>query len=395
MTLSIQQRFQDMFGAAPVGVWSAPGRVNLIGEHSDYNGGLTLPFAIDQRTSVAVGHRIDGRLRVVSTAFGDSPESIAEVAISELDQIFAQPHSIDPARAGIPAWAAYPLGVAWSLLSRAQPRGLNLLFDSTVALGAGLSSSAAIECATAVALNELWDLDLSRLELAQAGQWAENEAVGAPTGIMDQLASLFGQPGHAVLLDCRDLTVDPVPLSFDEHGLCMLVIDTGIRHSHATGGFGERRAACERGAQQLGVPLLREVSEHDLDEASAKLDPVTFRRVRHVVTEIQRVRETVQILREGGPKSIGQLLLASHVSLRDDFEVSIPQLDLAVESAMTAGAVGARMTGGGFGGAAIALVSASQTESVTHSVTQAFEAAGFAPPHVFAVEPSESARRDA
>jgi len=379
----------NVTGQAPIGTWSAPGRVNLIGEHTDYNDGFVLPFAIQQRTHVALGTRADGRIRVVSTFDADA----VEVGLADLDALF-------PAnRDDVPEWAAYPLGVAWALLRAtgvdpARVTGVDLAIASDVPIGAGLSSSAAIEGAVATALNDTWGLGLDRVTLAQVGRTAENEAVGAPTGIMDQMASMLGRADAAIFLDCRSLDASVVDLGFADAGLQLVVIDTGVKHSHATGGYGERRAACERGAAIMGVPALRDVSVDDLPRAAELMDDVTFRRVRHIVTENQRVLDTVETLREQGPRAIGDLLLASHASMRDDFEISVPELDTAVEAAMAAGAIGARMTGGGFGGAAIALVENARVQDVKDAAVTAFAASAFTAPTVFTVSPSAGAGRD-
>ena len=383
--------FAERFGTEPVGTWSSPGRVNLIGEHTDYNDGFVLPFAIQHRTHVALAPRTDGVFRVrVASTFDDAT---AEVALEALDVVFPDQ------RDDVPEWARYPLGVAWALLAAsgtdpADVSGVDLAFASDVPVGAGLSSSAAIEGATAVALAETWGLELDRVALAQVGRRAENEAVGAPTGIMDQMASLLGRPDAAIFLDCRSLEAEVVDLGFAAAGLELVVIDTGVKHSHATGGYGERRAACERGAAALGVPALRDVSVDDLDRLAELVDDVTFRRVRHIVTENQRVLDTVRTLREQGPTAIGDLLVASHASMRDDFEISVPELDTAVEAALAAGALGARMTGGGFGGAAIALVAHDRVEAVRDAATAAFAASGFSAPTIFTVTPSGGAARD-
>ena len=285
--------FEAVFGHAPDGLWSAPGRVNLIGEHTDYNEGFVLPFAIDRRTLVALGVRDDRRVRVAST-FADE--------LAEIDLDALTPESLD-------GWSAYPLGVAWALgehgADLSAVPGVDLFIDSDVPVGAGLSSSAAIESAVAMALNDSWRLGLDRPTLARVGQRAENVAVGAPTGIMDQSASLLGAADHAVFLDCRSLVSELVPLGLAEAGLAILVIDTGVKHAHATGGYGERRAACERGAAALGASSLRDLTVDDLPRARQLLDDVTFRRVRHVITENQRVLDTVEGLRESGAAAIG------------------------------------------------------------------------------------------
>jgi galactokinase len=311
------------------------------------------------------------------------------VALADLDALF-------PARRDdIVEWARYPLGVAWALLTDADaPAGVDLAFASDVPVGAGLSSSAAIEGATASALDEIWGLGLDRVRLATAGRRAENEAVGAPTGIMDQMASMLGQADAGIFLDCRSLVAEVVPLGFEPAGLALLVMDTGVTHAHSTGGYGERRAACERGAALMGVAALRDLTVDDLPRARELMDDVTFRRVRHVVTENQRVLDAVRTLRTEDPRALGALLDASHVSMRDDFEISVPELDLAVDTARAAGAIGARMTGGGFGGAAIALIDRALVPEATHAVETAFAAAGFAAPQVFTVRPSAGAGRD-
>ena len=339
-----------------------------------------------RRTLVALGLRDDGMLRVATT-FSDE---VAEVPLADL--------AAAQASGGLRGWAAYPLGVAWALgqfgADLAAVPGADLLIDSNVPVGAGLSSSAAIESAVAVALNDAWQLGLPRETLARVGQRAENDAVGAPTGIMDQSASLLGRHDAAVFLDCRSLEARVIPLGFVEAGLTIAVIDTGVAHAHSTGGYRERRASCEAGAAALGVAALRDVSVDDLDRARGILDDVTFRRVRHVVTENQRVLDTVRLLETEGPAAIGELLDASHRSLRDDFEVSVPELDLAVETALENGALGARMTGGGFGGAAIALVPIDGVSRLQVAVDGAFAEHGFGAPETFTVRPSDGALRE-
>ncbi|MGG7509113.1 galactokinase [Plantibacter sp. YIM 135249] len=379
---SVTTGFQQTFGTEPSGIWSAPGRVNLIGEHTDYNDGFVFPMAIDRRTVAAVRPRDDDRVRVASTF---SP-GIVEAVLGSLD-----PDALD-------GWSAYPLGVVWALGEFGAPLhslpGVDIFIDSDVPVGAGLSSSAAIESAVAVALNEIWQLDHDRKTLARVGQLAENRAVGAPTGIMDQSASLLGQRDCGVFLDCRSLETDLIPLGFEEHALELLVIDTHVAHAHVSGGYAARRASCEAGASALDVPSLRDVGVEDLERAAEVMDDETFRRVRHVVTENQRVLDTVRTLREQGPAAIGELLVASHASMRDDFEISVPELDTAVEASLAAGAVGARMTGGGFGGAAIALVPSSRSSEVADAVRAAFAARSYTPPTIFAVHAAPGAARD-
>lgn len=373
---------EERYGRRAVGVWSAPGRANLIGEHTDYNDGFVFPFGIDHRTAVAVGDR-DDRVVRVSSAFAADPASV------HLDEL--NPETLS-------GWSAYPLGVVWALgqfgADLSQVRGVDLHLESDVPVGAGLSSSAAIECAVALALNEHWGLGLDRPTLAKVGRLAENRVVGAPTGILDQSASLLAEQDAGVFLDCRSLDAEVVPLHFAEAGLAVLVTDTRVEHAHATGGYAARRASCEAGARALGVPSLRDVHVADLPRAQQLLDDETFRRVRHIVTENQRVLDTVRTLHEAGATAIGRYLDASHVSMRDDFEISVPELDLAVETAQRLGAVGARMTGGGFGGSAIALVAVDRVPEISAAMLAAFADAGFAEPKVFTVVPSQGARRD-
>jgi len=379
---STARAFEDRFGRRPDGVWSAPGRVNLIGEHTDYNDGLVFPFAIERRTWAAVAGRDDRLLTVHS---GAMPEP-AQVSLDALD-----PADFD-------GWSAYVFGVVWAMREKgvdlAGRTGFDIMLASDVPLGAGLSSSAAIECAVALALNDEWDLGLTRRELIYICQLAENGAVGAPTGNMDQTASLMGRDGHGVLIDVRAETADPVALHFADEDLELLVIDTRVHHEHATGGYGERRASCELGAQLMGVGSLRDLDEADLPRAAELLDDVTYRRVRHVVTENARVARTAEVVAADGPRAIGDLLVASHASMRDDFEISVAELDLAVETALAQGAIGARMTGGGFGGAAIALVDRGRADLVGEAIEAAFASSGFTAPIVFTVNPSDGARRD-
>nr|WP_286216744.1 galactokinase [Demequina sediminis] len=379
---STARAFEERYGRRPDGVWSAPGRVNLIGEHTDYNDGLVFPFAIERRTWAAVGMREDRLLTVHS---GAMPEP-AQASLDALD-----PSEFD-------GWSAYVFGVVWAMRERGVSLdgrvGVDIMLTSDVPLGAGLSSSAAIECGVALALNDLWDLGLSRRELICVCQLAENGAVGAPTGNMDQTASLMGEAGHGVLIDVRAETAEPVALHFADENLELLVIDTRVHHEHATGGYGARRRSCEEGAAAMGVPSLRDLSESDLPRAAEVLDDETFRRVKHVVTENARVARTAQVVQADGPRAIGDLLVQSHASMRDDFEISVPELDLAVETALANGAIGARMTGGGFGGAAIALIDVGRADEVGAAIEAAFADSGFTAPIIFVVNPAAGAHRD-
>lgn len=376
MVSKTKAAFIEQFGYEPACVWSAPGRANLIGEHTDYNNGFVLPFGINHRTYAAVSLRDDRICRVASEIDGK---------VYEIDLDGPKPQGLD--------WALYPLGVAW-VMRESATKGFDCYITSDVPVGAGLSSSAAIESSTASALNELWGAGKTKKELALIGQQAENTVVGAPTGIMDQTASMMAEEDAAVLIDCKDLDISVVDLGLSKHDLVVAVIDTRVSHSHAHGGYGSRRKSCEDGAAALGVESLRELSLSDLPRAESQLDDVTFRRVRHVITENQRVLDTVAALRAGNLDSLGRLLLESHASMRDDFEISVDELDLAVETAMATGAIGSRMTGGGFGGAAIAVIHKDKLAQLSANAKAAFAKAGFVEPNVFAVVPSGGAKRE-
>lgn len=343
--------------------YSAPGRVNLIGEHTDYNQGFALPIALPQRTFVSFDPDPSGVLSV-SSSLGDGPARIG------LDTVPGQ----------VTGWAAYVAGVVWALLNAgiAVPGG-TMAITSEVEIGSGLSSSAALECAVLGALLAAVGVDLDRREQAHIAQQAENEYVGAPTGLLDQLASLFGEPGQALLIDFRDVTVRPVRFDPDASGVALLVIDSRARHAHAGGEYAARRTSCERAAVALGVASLREADPAALHRVT---DPVDARRVRHVLTENQRVIDCVAALASSEFEAVGALWNASHASMRDDFEITTPHLDLIAATAVQAGALGARMTGGGFGGCVIALVPGEQADAVGEAVSRAVRAAGYPEPGI-------------
>ncbi|ATL28357.1 galactokinase [Streptomyces formicae] len=377
----VAEQFTELYGHAPDGVWSAPGRVNLIGEYTDVNEGFVMPLALPHTVVAAVSRRTDGVLRLHSADI-DAP--VVELRIDELT----------PLSDG--GWAAYPAGVVWALRAAGHPvGGADLHLASTVPTGAGLSSSAALEVVTALALNDLFELGLSRPELAVLSQRAENAFVGVPCGVMDQMASACCTEGHALHLDCRDLSIRQVPFDLAAHGLRLLVVDTRVKHELGDGAYAERRAGCEEGARALGVSHLRDVPYAELGDALARLTDEKVRRyVRHIVTDDERVERIIGLLDAGDVRGIGPALTEGHASLRDDFRISCPELDLAVETANTAGAYGARMTGGGFGGSALLLVEAAEAETVTKSVEAAFAAAGYTAPRVFPAVASPGARRE-
>lgn len=359
----------------PVGVFAAPGRVNLIGEHTDYNGGLCLPIALPHATYAAIALRGDDRMTVAS--------------VQREDRFEARLSDIAPG--GVTGWAAYVAGVAWALREAGHDLpGFDLVVDGRVPLGAGLSSSAALVCSVGLAIAEAARLDLSADALVGPTMRAESEVAGAPTGGMDQTVSLLGTAGHALLIDFTAHTTRQVPWTPEESGLTLLVIDTRAEHALVDGGYAARRSDCEQAADQLGLTSLREASEADLIRLD---DDRLRRRTRHVVTEIDRVERVVEALAEGDWARVGARFTESHASMRDDFEISCDELDDVVETALAEGALGARMTGGGFGGSAIALVRSDDAARVAERVAAGFADRGWPAPGVVPAPASPGAAR--
>ncbi|MEN8655732.1 galactokinase [Streptomyces sp. 21So2-11] len=382
-TAHVTEAFVALYGARPDGVWAAPGRVNLIGEYTDFNGGFVLPLALPHTALAAVSRRDDGVLRLHSA---DIDGGVVQLAVDDLAPLTNT------------SWAAYPAGVVWALREAGHPvTGADIHLTSTVPTGAGLSSSAALEVVTALALNDLYELGLTAPQLAVLAQRAENAFVGVPCGIMDQTAAACCTEGHALHLDTRDLTQRQVPFDLAAHGLQLLVVDTRVKHALGDGAYAERRTGCEAGARALGVTALRDVAYDALPDAletlAASADEAVVRYVRHVVTDNQRVEQVIALLDASDPRAVGPLLTEGHTSLRDDLRVSCAELDLVVESANAAGALGARMTGGGFGGSAVVLTESAMADTVTKSVLAAFAAAGHTAPRVFPAIPSRGAHR--
>jgi len=370
---SIEEKFLETFGEEPDLVAAAPGRVNLIGEHIDYTEGFVLPFAIKDRTLVAARKRDDSTVRVASA---QRRNKIVTVDIKD----------VKPGLKG--EWERYALGVLWSMGVKS---GVDLLIDGHVPLGAGLSSSAALECSVATAMNHLFDMGFNLEELARLTQKAENQYVGVPCGIMDQSVSLMATNGFALLLDCRDLSTRNIPFDVASHGLELLIIDTQAHHALTDGGYAERRASCESVAAKLHVKSMRELTIAQLDSSRDQLSETQYIRARHAVTEMKRVLDCVEALSNGDFVNVGQLMNQSHLSLRDDYNVSCPELNTAVEASLAAGALGSRMVGGGFGGSAIALIQASKTSETISAVEKAFADKKFKAPRFFTSLPSQGA----
>ena len=398
----VTELFKQAYGTEPDGVWAAPGRVNLIGEHTDYNAGLCLPIALPHRTFVALKPREDAQVRVISDI---APDRIEQ---ADLDGLKAR---------GVDGWAAYPVGVAWALREAGfdAVKGFDAAFASCVPLGSGLSSSAAMTCSTALALDDVYGLgygstDAGRVTLIDAAIKSENDMAGASTGGLDQNASMRCTEGHAILLDCRPglsalESVSQQAFDLDRYGLELLVVDTQAPHQLNDGQYAERRSTCEKAAELLGEANLRVVADRvnaaydpqaALDEVLDKFDdPTMVRRVRHVITEIGRVTEFVDAFAKGDIDKAGDLFNASHDSLRDDYQVTVPELDTAVNVARAHGAYGARMTGGGFGGSIIALVDKGHGQEIAQLIADEFGAQGFHAPRALAAYAAPSASREA
>ncbi|MEY9872176.1 galactokinase [Streptacidiphilus sp. MAP12-33] len=382
----VAEEFVALYGREPEGVWQAPGRINLIGEHTDYNDGFVLPVALPHAARVAVARRDDGRVRVHSSQ-GDGV--VVEFTVDSM-----APGSVE-------GWAAYPAGALWVLREEGHAvPGIDLHLDSEVPFGAGLSSSAALQCAVLLACDELLGLGIERPRLARLAQRAENDYVGAPVGVMDQTASLCCTEGAALFLDTRDMSQRQVPLDLAAGGLVLLVVDTRVEHGHADGAYRHRRAGCERSADLLGVKALRDVDVEAADGAAldallARLPEEELRRLtRHVVTENARVLAAERLLAAGELRALGPVLTAGHASQRDDFAISCPQSDTAVDTALAHGALGARQTGGGFGGCVIVLTEPVRVAGISAAIEAAYAAEdGWNAPAFFTATPAPGARR--
>ena len=373
---TLRTTYAEVAGGEPDGIWFGPGRVNLIGEHTDYNDGFVLPFALEKKAVLAAGRRTDDLLVMYSIELKER----VEIPFSGLNP-------------GTGGWSGYLAGVVWALQTSGHTVGpTSLVLTSDVPLGAGLSSSAAIECAVVAAMCDIYNLDIEPMDRAKIARLAENSYVGAPTGLLDQAASTLCEENFGLFLDCRSLEGVHVPLPMAEQGFEMLVLDTKTPHSHVDGEYGARRKSCEQAAAILGIPALRDIV--DLDDALSRLDDEVMRkRVRHVVSENSRTLEAYEVAREGRLADLAPLLDASHASMRDDYEITVDTVDLAVDTARAAGALGARMTGGGFGGCIIALCRAGEGESIAQEIAAAFAVAGHRAPEWFTATPAQGAGR--
>ena len=373
----VTTRFTEVVGAEPLGVWSAPGRLTIIGDHTDYNAGLSLVIATDHSVVVAVGVRDDGRVRVVSP-FGDA---------TTVELTRCVPGSVS-------GWAAVPLGVLWALGgSRSGVSGLDIVIDSDIPAGPDFGISSAIASAVAVAVNDLWEIDLGRMEMVHACQRAEHDMVGTPTTMVDTATAMFGETDSAVLVDCQLAEASVVPFAIADAGLTLLVIVSDGHRSPGGAANQDRRMSCQRAADSLGVETLRDLAVNDLQRVRETQDEETYRRVRHVVTENARVVALAESLLSDGPRAIGDFLVASYLSMRNDFDVHNSHSTRSIRSAQRAGALGARITGGGLGGVVIALVPTELLSFVERKVRQAFTDEQLGEPELFVVTPSRGAHR--
>ena len=362
LTAHVAAEFQKIYGRAPRWIAAAPGRVNVIGEHTDYNDGFVLPMAIEFYSVMAADRPVDGKN--VITLRSTLAQEVATIDLSA------------PVKPSKPKWGNYPRGVVAGFLARGvNPGGLDVLLHSTVPLGSGLSSSAALEVCTATLIEAVTGKTIDPVEKALLAQKAEHDFAGVPCGIMDQFISALGREGHLLLLDCRTRKTELVPMS--DPSVALLIINTNVKHELSGGEYAERRAQCEEAARNLGVKSLRDVTAEQLEKGKGKLGELVYRRARHVIGEIERTTHAAEGVRQSNWPTVGQLMYASHAALRDDYEVSCAELDAVVEIAeetgFKGGIYGCRMTGGGFGGCCVALVKASAVDSITKTIAAEYK----------------------
>jgi len=378
---SVADQFAKIYGHPPRWLAAAPGRVNVIGEHTDYNDGFVFPMAIDRYTVIAAAPSAQGSKNIqLRSTVGDATVSID----------LSQP--LNPAKKG--TWYNYPLGVIAGFQGRGiTPGGFDALIHSTVPLGGGLSSSAALEVSTATLLEAITHTSLDPVDKALLCQKAEHEYAGMPCGIMDQFISVMGRQDHLLLLDCRSRKTELVPMN--DSSVELLITNTNVKHELTGGEYAKRRAQCEAAAKVLGVPSLRDADAEKLERAQERLDPIVYRRARHVISEIERTLHAAEGVRASNWPTVGQLMYASHASLRDDYEVSCPELDALVEIALAIGAKGGmhgcRMTGGGFGGCTVALVQADEVAAISERLATEYEKKTRIKPTLFTSRPAAGA----
>jgi galactokinase len=372
------QAYRHHFGSEPDMLFRAPGRVNLIGEHTDYNDGFVLPAAIDRETVVAIGAADGRQITAIASDFGDDRDSFS------LDQ------PIIPVKAD---WANYVRGMALTMMAEGIAlSGAQMAIAGDVPLGSGLSSSAALEIAVGGALAATANQTIDPTRLAKIAQRAENEFVGCACGIMDQLISTRGEARHALLIDCRSLECTPVSIP---DGVSIIIAHSGVRHAHAGGEYNDRRAQCEAAARHYGVPALRDLTPEQLDAGKAGLDDLPYRRARHVVTENARTEAAALSLKRGNLQRLGELMEQSHTSMRDDFEITVPAVDqlAAIMATAVGNEGGARMTGGGFGGCVIAIAPDARVSAVVKAIADQYRTPEGLAAEVFVCQPSAGAGR--
>ena len=377
----VAAEFQNLYGRPPRWIAAAPGRVNIIGEHIDYNDGFVLPMAIEYYSVMAADRPLDGR-NVITL------RSTLEAEVATID--LSLPVVLDT-----PKWGNYPRGVVAGFQALGiQPGGLDVLLHSTVPLGSGLSSSAALEVCTATLLEAVTGMTLDPVEKALLCQKAEHDFAGVPCGIMDQFISALGREGHLLLLDCRTRKTEIVPMH--DPSVALLIINTNVKHELSGGEYAERRSQCEEAASNLGVESLRDVTAGQLEAGKGKMSETVYRRARHVIGEIGRTVHAAQCVRQSDWPAMGHLMYASHAALRDDYEVSCQELDVVVEIAEAignqGGVYGCRMTGGGFGGCCVALVKASAVEAITKNIAADYKVRTGIDAAIFASRPAAGAK---
>ena len=376
----VASEFEKLYGRPPRWIAAAPGRVNIIGEHTDYNDGFVLPMAIEYYSVMAADRPVDSREVITLRSTLEAEEATIDLT--------------RPVRPAAPKWGNYPRGVVAGFQERGiQPGGLDVLLHSTVPLGSGLSSSAALEVCTATLLEAVTGTTLDPVEKALLCQKAEHDFAGVPCGIMDQFISALGREGHLLLLDCRTRTTELVPMS--DPSVALLIINTNVKHELSGGEYAERRAQCEEAARNLGVESLRDVTAVHLEAGKGKMSETVYRRARHVIGEIGRTVHAAGSVRQSDWPAVGQLMYASHAALRDDYEVSCEELDVVVEIAEAigeqGGVYGCRMTGGGFGGCCVALVKASAVEDISKKIAADYKARTGIAASIFASRPAAGA----